>query len=44
MHKDVAAIMARFRDRGDNPAIRPGGARPVSLLWSSSVAPGIKSE
>jgi hypothetical protein len=44
MHEEINRIMARFRDRASNPETRPEGARLVTLLWSTSVAPRIKPE
>jgi hypothetical protein len=35
----VRALMNRFRDRRENPAARPEGARSVNLFFSTTVVP-----
>jgi predicted ArsR family transcriptional regulator len=44
MRKDIEEIMRRYKDRRENPAVRPEGARPVYLFLSATVAPRIKPE
>lgn len=36
---EVRALMDRYRDRRENPAARPEGARSVNLFLSTTVAP-----
>jgi predicted ArsR family transcriptional regulator len=35
----VRELMGKFRERRTNPELRPAGARPVTLLFSTTVAP-----
>jgi predicted ArsR family transcriptional regulator len=44
IREDIRKIMARFRDRLDNPDARPPDARSVNLFLSTTVAPRIKPE
>jgi len=39
VREEVRKMMDRFRDRRENPAARPEGARSVNLFFSSTVAP-----
>jgi hypothetical protein len=39
VRKEVRLLMDRYRDRRENPAARPEGARSVNLFFSSTVAP-----
>jgi hypothetical protein len=40
MREEIRAIMRRHRNRRDDPAARPDGARPVHFVLATTVAPG----
>ena len=42
MRREIWEIMRRYKERRDDPAKRPDGARPVTLSLFTTVAPGIK--
>lgn len=44
MREEIAEIMRRYKERRDNPAARPEGARPVYFFLATTVAPSIKPE
>lgn len=44
MRTEIAEIMRRYKERRNNPAARPEGARPVYFFLATTVAPRIKPE
>jgi predicted ArsR family transcriptional regulator len=42
MREEIRQIMRRHKERRDDPAARPEGARPVHFFMAATVAPGIK--
>jgi DNA-binding transcriptional ArsR family regulator len=43
MRQEIEEIMRRYKERRDNPAVRPEGARPVYFFLATTVAPRERS-
>ena len=44
MREEIAEILRRYKERRDDPSLRPAGARAVYFLLSATVEPSIKPE
>jgi predicted ArsR family transcriptional regulator len=44
MRQEIDEIMRRYKERRDDPSLRPEGARPVYFFVAASVAPSIKPD